>query len=394
MTGALGGLKVLDLSRILAGPFSTQLLADMGAEVLKIENPRTAGDDTRQWGPPFVEQMNGDQDLSAYFISANRGKRSVAIDFGSREGQIAIKKLAKEADILVENFKSGSLKAYGLDYESLKEINAGLIYCSITGFGQVGANSDKPGYDLMAQAYGGIMSLTGDAAGPPMKTGVAIADVVCGLYASSGILAALHHRNQTGEGQHIDLALVDSQIAWLVNQGSNYLVTGEVPERLANAHPTIVPYEVFKTLDGFVVIAVGNDKQFANFSNWLDQPQWIGDERYRTNPLRLKNRTSLVSKISSVLSGISTQEVLIGLEKVGVPVGPVNSLDQVFESDQVREREMRVDIESPHVVGGAIPVVGNPLKFSKTPVIYNMPPPKFGEHTTEVMSRISKEEEA
>ena len=387
MTGPLTGLKVLDLSRILAGPTCTQLLADMGADVIKIENPRTGGDDTRSWGPPFVANVEGkDSDLSAYFVCANRNKRSVAIDLSSTEGQETVRKLAAKSDVLIENFKPGALKRYGLDFDTVSKLAPGLVYCSISGFGQTGPNASKPGYDLMAQAYGGIMSLTGVPDGEPMKVAVGIADVMCGMYASSGILAALRHRDRTGEGQHIDLALVDAQIAWLINEGANYLTTGELPQRRGNGHPNIVPYQVFPTRDGHVVIAVGNDGQFSRFAEWIGHPEWAEDPRFATNPARLSNRVILVDLITDALADHEIDAVINGLEAIGVPVGPVNTLDRVFASDQVQARNMQISIPSTHAASGAVEMIGNPLHFSKTPVSYHRPPPKFGEHTDEVLA--------
>ncbi len=394
MAGPLTGLRVLDLSRILAGPSCTQLLADLGADVIKVENPKTRGDDTRTWGPPFLDQVDGGQDLSAYFVSANRGKRSLPIDLATEEGQRIVRQLAKQSDILVENFKVGGLAAYGLDYDSLSALNPALIYCSITGFGQTGPNAAKPGYDLMAQAYGGLMSLTGTPEGQPMKVGVAVADVVCGLYAASGILAALHHRTQSGQGQHLDLALVDTQIAWLINQGSAHLVTGQVPPRRGNAHPSIVPYEVFDTIDGHVVIAVGNDRQFARLAAWLGHEGWAKDPQFATNPARLQNRDQLIPAIARTVGALTTDAVVAGLEGIGVPVGPVNNLAQVFASDQVAARQMQPQVPSLHVPGGQIPVIGNPLKFSKTPVAYDRPPPLFGEHEEEILAELRDVPEA
>ena len=292
--GPLHGVRVLDLSRILAGPTSTQLLGDLGATILKIENPGTGGDDTRQWGPPFAANPDGSQsDLSAYYMAANRNKRSVALDISTEEGQAQVKRLARHADIVVENFKPDGLAKYGLDYESLKEEQPEIICCSISGYGQTGPNREKPGYDLMAQGYGGIMSLTGDPDGMPMKVGVGIADVMCGMYATVGILAALRHRDRTGEGQYLELSLVDSQIAWMINEGVNYLQSGEVPQRRGNGHPNIVPYDVYATSDGHVILAVGNDGQFRRFCGVLGLDELPGDPRFATNPARLEHRDAL-----------------------------------------------------------------------------------------------------
>jgi crotonobetainyl-CoA:carnitine CoA-transferase CaiB-like acyl-CoA transferase len=383
--GPLSGVKVLDLSRILAGPTCTQLLGDLGARVLKIENPATGGDDTRSWGPPFARDADGaDTDLSAYFLSSNRNKRSVAVDIAAPEGQAAIRRLASHADIVIENFKPGGLAQYGLDYDSLAEALPGLVYCSISGFGQTGPNRDKPGYDLMAQGFGGIMSLTGAPEGPPMKVGVGIADVMCGMYATVGILAALRHRDRTGQGQRIELALVDTQIAWLINEGVNYLTSGAPPERRGNAHPNIVPYDTLATADGHVVIAVGNDAQFARFCQVLDLPDLPRDPRFATNPARLEHRAALMRRIEPALAARPTAVVMSGLEAVKVPVGPVQTLDQVFASPQVAAREMQIDMGRE----GADPLrlIGNPLKFSATPVSYRRTPPHFGADTETVLN--------
>ena len=306
--GPLAGLKVLDLSRVLAGPTCTQLLGDLGAEVIKIENPRTGGDDTRAWGPPFLTGTDGaETDLSAYFVSSNRNKLSVAADLGTDAGRELVLALAAEADVVIENFKPGGLVGYGLDAATLTARFPHLVYCSISGFGQTGPNADKPGYDLMAQGWGGIMSLTGAAEGEPMKVGVAVADVMCGMYAAVGILAALRHRDATGEGQRIDLALVDSQVAWLINQGVNYLISGEVPTRRGNAHPNIVPYQVFATSDGHVIVAVGNDGQFRRFCSAIGLQGLAEDARFTTNPSRLRHREALEERLGPVLAGLSTE---------------------------------------------------------------------------------------
>ncbi|MCL6284097.1 CoA transferase [Ruegeria sp. 2012CJ41-6] len=381
--GALSGIKVLDLSRILAGPTCTQLLGDLGASVLKIENPATGGDDTRQWGPPYAEDAEGNpSDLSAYFMSANRNKKSVAVDITTPEGQATIRRLAAEADILIENFKPGGLAKYGLDYASLASELPWLVYCSISGFGQTGPNASKPGYDLMAQGYGGIMSLTGDPEGSPMKVGVGIADVMCGMYATVGILAALRHKERTGEGQQIDIALVDSQIAWLINEGVNYLTTGETPQRRGNGHPNIVPYEVYETADGHVILAVGNDAQFQRFCTFIGHPALPDDARFATNPQRLDHRDALNAVLRPALRQRSTAEVITGLEAVKVPVGPVQTLDQVFATDQVAARDMRLSLQA---APGPVDLIGNPLKFSRTPVTYRRAPPVFGADTDQVL---------
>ncbi|MDC0343620.1 CoA transferase [bacterium] len=383
--GPLAGVKVLDLSRILAGPTATQLLGDLGATVLKIENPVTGGDDTRQWGPPFASDENGQPtDLSAYYMAANRNKRSVAVDITTAQGQASIRRLAEHADILIENFKPGGLAKYGLDYASLKDALPGLVYCSISGFGQAGPNRSKPGYDLMAQGFGGIMSLTGEPDGQPMKVGVGIADVMCGMYATVGMLAALRHRDQTGQGQWVELALVDAQIAWLINEGVNYLTSGNLPKRRGNAHPNIVPYDMFATSDGHVVIAVGNDAQFQRFCVAVGLVDIAEDPRFVTNPGRLEHRAALLEHVENALAAMSSAEVVSALEAAKVPVGPVQQLDELFASEQVRARGMQVDMSRE----GAEPLhlIGNPLKFSQTPVTYRRTPPHFGADTETVLS--------
>lgn len=392
MNGPLAGYKVLDLSRILAGPTCTQLLGDMGADVIKIENPATGGDDTRSWGPPYVAAADGKPtDLSAYFNCANRNKRSVAVDISTSEGQRIILALARDCDIVIENFKPGGLKAYGLDYDALGKLRPGLIYCSISGFGQTGPNAHKPGYDLMAQGYGGMMSLTGAPDGEPMKVGVGIADVMCGMYAATAILAALVHRERTGEGQYIDIALVDTQVAWLINQGTNYLTSGQLPARLGNGHPNIAPYQVYPTRDGHVIVAVGNDTQFARFCAFLGAEDMVSDPRFATNPARLANREALNARLLPMLGRLGTDEVVAGLEAKGVPVGPVNTLDKVFESDQVAAREMKIALRS-EAANADVPMIGNPIHFSRTPVSYRRAPPIFGEHTAEVLAAPAPDE--
>lgn len=382
--GPLTGVKVLDLSRILAGPTCTQLLGDLGANVIKIENPATGGDDTRQWGPPYVTDADGNaSDLSAYFMSANRNKKSVAIDITTPEGQAEIRRIASHADILIENFKPGGLAKYGLDYKTLSQEFPSLVYCSISGYGQDGPNASKPGYDLMAQGYGGIMSLTGDPEGAPMKVGVGIADVMCGMYATVGILAALRHRDQTGEGQQIDLALVDAQIAWLINEGVNYLTSGNVPQRRGNGHPNIVPYDVYQTADGHVILAVGNDSQFRRFCDFIAQPDLADDPRFATNPSRLEHRDALNAILRPAVQNYDTETVIAELEARKVPVGPVQTLDQVFATDQVAARQMQIAMQADPA---QVNLIGNPLKLSKTPVTYRSAPPTFGADTQAVLN--------
>lgn len=385
--GALSGLRVLDLSRVLAGPWAGQLMADLGADVVKVERPG-AGDDTRAWGPPWLkdeaEQSTGE---SAYYLSANRNKRSVAIDLGRPEGQLLVKQLAAKADILIENFKVDGLSQYGLDYASLKALNPRLIYCSITGFGQTGPYAPRAGYDFLIQGMGGLMSLTGRPDGVagegPQKVGVALTDVMTGLYASVAVLAALAHRERTGLGQYIDLALLDVQIACLANQAANYLVGGVVPRRMGNAHPNIVPYQDFPTADGYMIIAVGNDHQFGSFCRAAGHADWAADERFATNPQRVKHREELIGLICGVSVSRTTGEWIAAMEAAGVPCGPINNLEQVFADPQVQARGMR--IEMPHPLAGTVPLVANPIRMSASPVQYQRPPPTLGQHTEEVL---------
>ncbi len=377
--GALKGVKVLDLSRILAGPTATQLLGDLGADVIKVENPATGGDDTRQWGKSVAE----DADLTPYFMAANRNKRSLALDISTPEGQDIIRRLAAQADVLVENFKPGGLAKYGLDYASLRESCPRLVYASISGYGQTGPNREKPGYDLMAQGYGGIMSLTGDPKGAPVKVGVGIADVMCGMYATIGILSALRHSDLTGEGQQVELALVDAQIAWLINEGVSYLNTGQKPLRRGNEHPSIMPYGTYETRDGHVILAVGNDSQFRRFMAFLALEGLAEDPRFATNPARLENRGALNDILIPAVRRYSTDAVITAMEAAKVPVGPVKTLNQVFETDQVAAREMVVTMQS-----GDTPLrlLGNPLKFSRTPVTYRKSPPICGADSDEILA--------
>ncbi|WLE64180.1 CoA transferase (plasmid) [Burkholderia plantarii] len=385
--GALTGLRVLDLSRVLAGPWSGQLLADLGADVVKVERPG-AGDDTRAWGPPWLSGADGQAaGESAYFLSTNRNKRSVTIDLSEPEGQRLVRQLASKADVVLENFKVGGLTQYGLDYASLRKENQRLIYCSITGFGQTGPYAPRAGYDFLIQGMGGLMSLTGRADGTegegPLKVGVALTDVTTGLYATVAVLAALAHRERSGEGQYIDLALLDVQIACLANQATNYLVGGVVPRRMANAHPSIVPYQDFPTADGYLIIAVGNDGQFERLCRSLDRPGWSADGRFATNPQRVKHRDELVALIRGVTVCRTTDEWIAVMEAAGVPCGPINSLDKVFADPHVQAREMR--IEMPHALAEQVSLVANPIRMSESPVQYRRPPPTLGEHTAEVL---------
>ncbi len=391
VVGPLSGVRVLDLSRILAGPTCAQLLGDLGADVIKIENPATGGDDTRQWGPPYVETADGSPGTeSAYYLAANRNKRSIALDLTSKEGQAVIHDIAAKSDILIENFKPGGLRKYGLSYSDLEDKFPSMVYCSISGYGQTGPNSHKPGYDLMAQGYGGIMSLTGEPAGEPMKVGVGIADIMCGMYSAVGILAALRHRDLTGQGQHIDLALIDTQVAWLANEGTNYLLSEKIPTRRGNGHPNIVPYQVFQAADGHVILAVGNDSQFARFCTWLGREELSIDSRFATNPARIENREQLIAILVPLLKGYSVDALINAMEEYKVPAGPVNTLDKVFSSDQVEAREMNITMHHNHAKEGTVNLVGNPLKFSLTPVSYDRAPPMCGEHTQEILNEFSK----
>lgn len=382
---ALGGLRVLDLSRILAGPSATQILADLGAEVIKIERPGR-GDDTRGWGPPFVTDDSGaETGASAYFLSANRGKHSVAVDIADPRGQALVQALAARADVLVENFKPGDLARYGLDAARLREANPRLIYCSISGFGQTGPNAGRAGYDFLVQGEGGLMSLTGLADGPPLKAGVGIADLICGMYAAVGILAAIRARGETGRGQHIDLALMDAQVAMLVNQGVGYLVDGKVPPRRGNDHPTIVPYGSFPASDGTFILAVGNDGQFGRFAALAGAPGLATNPRFATNAARVRNREVLIPLIGALTAGRTAEEWLTLCAAQNIPAGPINDLAQVFASPQVAARGMTVPMTLSD--GAAVRLIGNPLKMSETPVTYAKPPPALGADTGAVLAR-------
>jgi crotonobetainyl-CoA:carnitine CoA-transferase CaiB-like acyl-CoA transferase len=395
MKGPLGHIRVLDLSRVLAGPWASQVLADFGAEVIKIERPGE-GDDTRGWGPPFLANADGSRGDAAYYLSANRGKRSVAIDITRPEGQSLIRGLAAKSDILLENFKVGGLRKYGLDYRSLQTANPKLIYCSITGFGQDGPYAQRAGYDFMIQGMAGIMSITGVPDGEPgagpVKCGVAFADLFTGLYALSGILAALVHRERTGEGQHIDVALLDSQVAVLANQGLNYLVSGSSPPRLGNAHPNIVPYQTFPTSDGHIIITVGTDRQFREFCRIAGLGALADDPRFMSNRSRVENRTSLVSLIAKAMITRSTQEWVDALEGAAIPCGPINTIAQVFADPQVRHRGMRVELS--RADGVKTPGIANPLHLSKSPVGYERAAPSLGADTDEVLHCVLQLDEA
>ena len=386
MSGPLDGVRVLDLSRILAGPWASQMLADLGADVIKIERPGS-GDDTRGWGPPYMPGTDSDAGgESAYFHGANRGKRSVCIDISQSEGQALIRELALVSDVLIENFKVGGLRRYGLDYASLSRHNPRLVYCSITGFGQDGPYAGRAGYDFMIQAMGGIMSVTGEPDGQPMKIGVALADVLTGLYAANAIQAALLQQRASGEGQHIDMALLDVQVAALANQAMNFLASGESPRRLGNAHPNIVPYQAFETGDGYIILAVGNDAQFARFCRLAERAELAEDERYRSNSARVKHRDLLVPQVAEIMRGKSSGEWLQALNGEGIPCGPINEIGQVFDDPQVRHRGLRLELD--HALAGKVASVANPIRLSRTPIEYDRAPPMLGEHTDRVLEEV------
>lgn len=383
---ALAGLKILDLSRILAGPSATQLLGDLGADVVKVERPEE-GDDTRKWGPPYIHDKNGEPTQeSAYYLAANRNKRSIAVDLASEAGRATLHKLLESADVLVENYKVGGLAKYALDYESLKHKYPRLIYCSVTGFGQTGPYAKRAGYDFLIQGMGGIMSLTGEPHGAPMKVGVGIADVMTGMYAAVGILAALRHRDGTGQGQHIDISLLDSQIAWLVNAGTNFLAKGELPERLGNGHPNIVPYQVFDTEDAPMILAVGNDAQFARFCDVAGIAALAEDTKFKTNSARVAHRVELCQAVQLALLSQNRSKWLEQLEAVGVPCGPVNDLEDVFSDPHVQARGAQVKVQCEWAEQGYVSLLANPLKLSATPVRYRRAPPRLNEHEDDVLA--------
>ncbi len=389
MSGALSHIRVLDLSRVLAGPWAGQILADLGAEVVKVERPGV-GDDTRHWGPPFLKDAAGENTSeAAYYLSANRNKQSLTVDFTQVEGQRLVRELAAKADILIENFKVGGLAAYGLDYASLKALNPRLIYCSITGFGQDGPYAKRAGYDFMIQGLGGLMSLTGRADGEegagPVKVGVALTDILTGLYSTAAMLAALASREQTGNGQHIDMALLDVQVACLANQAMNYLTTGTPPRRLGNAHPNIVPYQDFPTADGDFILTVGNDGQFRKFCEVAGLTALADDPRFSTNQARVAHRAELIPLLRQATVFKTTAEWVATLERAGVPCGPINDLQQVFADPQVQARGLRVEL--PHPLGGTVPQVASPIRLSATPVQYRNAPPLLGEHTEQVLQQ-------
>ena len=384
MAGPLKNIRVLDLTRVLAGPWATQMLADFGAEVIKVEKPGE-GDDTRGWGPPFVKNADGTESDAAYFQSANRGKQSVCIDIAKSEGQKIIRQLAAKSDVLVENFKVGGLKKYSLDYETLKAINPRLIYCSITGFGQTGPYANRAGYDFMIQGMSGVMSITGAPDGDPMKMGVAFSDIFAGLHAMIGIQAALFHRERTGEGQYIDISLLDSQVAVLANQALNYLVGGKVPQRLGNAHPNIVPYQTFETADGHIIMAVGNDRQYTEYCKIIGAPE-LAASPYDSNRGRVENRATLIPLLMPLMKKRNTADWVDAFEAAAVPCGPINSIDQVFANEQILARKMQIGLTRKD--GVQVPGVANPIVFSQTPLEYLAPPPELGFETGSVLGRI------
>jgi crotonobetainyl-CoA:carnitine CoA-transferase CaiB-like acyl-CoA transferase len=384
---ALDGLRILDLSRILAGPSATQLLGDLGADVIKVERPGR-GDDTRGWGPPYARAADGSDGPSAYFLCANRNKRSIAIDLGTDAGATLVRRLARSCDVLVENYKVGDLARRGLDYASLRSECPRLVYCSITGFGQTGPRANESGYDFVAQALGGIMSLTGEPEGEPVKVGVGIADLMCGMYAATAILAALRHRDRTGEGQHVDLALYDTQVAWLANEGASYLLTEEVPKRRGNTHATIVPYRVFATRDGHVVLAIGNDAQFARFASMVGRLELVTDARFATNDARVRNRDACDACVGEIIATRATNEWVELLAPAGVPCSPVRTLDGVFADPHTSARGMRIAMDDTRLASGQLSLIGNPIHASATPPTYRRAPPRVGEHSDEILREL------
>jgi len=386
MPGPLSHLRVLDLSRVLAGPWAAQNLADLGAEVIKIERPG-AGDDTRGWGPPWMKDAQGkDTSEAAYYLSVNRNKKSVTLDISRPEGQKIARELAMKSQVLIENYKVGNLKRYGLDYDSLKQENPGLIYCSVTGFGQDGPYAPRPGYDFIFQGMGGLMSITGERDGQPgagpQKVGIAVTDVLTGMYASVAILAAITHRERTGQGQYIDAALLDTMVAFNASQIVSYLASGQIPQRWGNAHPQVVPYEVFPTADGHIILAVGNDSQFASFCQAAGRAELAQEPRFKTNSQRIMHREALIPLIAELMRTRTKREWIRTLEAASVPCGPINNMKEVLEDPQVQHRELHIDM--PHPLGVA-PVVRSPLRLSETPVEYRLPPPMLGQHNAEIL---------
>ena len=385
--GPLDGIRVLDLSRVLAGPFCTQMLADLGAEVIKVERPGV-GDETRTWGPPYVKDPDGaDTTESAYYLCANRNKRSVTIDFSRPQGVALVKRLLARSDVLVENFKVGGLAKFGLGYQQLREEFPGLVYCSITGFGQTGPYAHRPGYDMMAQGMGGLISITGEPDRPPSKVPVAINDIMTGMYTAVALLSALRHRDATGEGQQVDVGLLDVQVSWLANVASNYLVGGRIPRRLGTAHPNSVPYQVFPTGDGFIIIAANNDGQFERFCHAAGTPELLEDPDFASNALRVRSRDRLIPLIEAVTRTRGTDAWMEALEAAGVPCAPVNTIDRVFADPQVEARGMQIRMPHP-LAGEDVRLVGSPIRLSRTPVSYRRAPPALGQHTDEVLAEV------
>jgi len=386
MAGPLSHIKVLDLTRVLAGPWAGQNLADLGADVIKVERP-VKGDDSRAFAPPYIRDASGKETTeSAYFCCANRGKRSITVDISKPEGARIVRELAARSDVLLENYKAGDLPRYGLGYEDLRKVNAGLVYCSITGFGQTGPDREKPGYDFMIQGMGGIMSITGERGQGPQRVGIPIADLMTGMYSSIAVCAALAHRAVTGVGQHIDMALLDCQVAVLAYQSMNYLATGVSPTRAGNVHPNIVPYQPFPTRDGDVIVACGNDNLFRRFCEAAECTALVSDPRFATNADRVRNRDAIEPLISEVTRKRTTREWVGALEAAGVPCGPINSLQEVFEEPQVKARGLRIDL--PHPVAGSVPQVVNPMRFSETALEFRNAPPTLGQHTEEILTGV------
>ncbi len=386
----LKGVRVIELARILAGPWAGQVLADLGADVIKVENPN-GGDDTRKWGPPFVEGADGENLSAAYYHSCNRGKRSIALDFSQPEEAEKLKKLIATADVLIENFKLGGLKKYGLDYESLKAINPRLVYCSITGFGQTGPYAPRAGYDFIIQGMSGLMSITGAPGGEPQKVGVAVSDIFTGLYSVIAIQAALRHAEATGQGQHIDMALLDSQVAVLANQNMNYLISGNSPVQMGNAHMNIAPYEVLPVKDGHIILAVGNDGQFQRFCKIVGLDDLPADERFATNPARVAHRAALRERVVAALAGWDKAELLGKCDANAVPASPINTIEEMFDDPQVKARGMQLSLDDGH--GTALPSVRSPINLSQTPLAFERPSPRLGEHTAEILREIGEDSE-
>jgi crotonobetainyl-CoA:carnitine CoA-transferase CaiB-like acyl-CoA transferase len=383
----LKGVRVVELARILAGPWAGQMLADLGADVIKVENP-DGGDDTRKWGPPFVTSHDGENLSAAYYHSCNRGKRSIAVDFSTPEGADTVRRLVATADVLIENFKVGGLRKYGLDYESVKKLNPKLVYCSITGFGQDGPYAPRAGYDFIIQGLGGLMSITGEPGREPQKVGVAVSDIFTGLYSVIAIQAALRHAEATGEGQVVDMALLDTQVSVLGNQNLNYLVSGKPPVQMGNAHMNIAPYEVLPVKDGFLILAVGNDGQFQRFCKVVGLDHLAADPDFATNPARVTNRARLREALISALTGWERDRLLPLLDAAAVPASPINNIAQMFEDPQVIARGMRLDLDDRH--GNALPSVRSPMQLSETPLAYDRPSPRLGEHTAEILAELEK----